>query len=145
MSRKYHNITLPTSPRHRQEEPLNNYSNQTGIRKAINAKQPAISSSSRCLQNKKGHPNKDQHRTQQTKPFSDFCISKSPICEVYKTKYYYVQTAISRAISGIVHAHHSCSGKRGKLSGSRLSTIFKFASILVSDTSGGYFRIFWTK
>ena len=34
-----------------------------------------------------------------------------------------------RAISGIVHAHHSCGGKRGKLHGSRLSTIFKFASI----------------
>ena len=28
-----------------------------------------------------------------------------------------------RAISGIVHTHHSCGGKRGKLSGSRLSTI----------------------
>ena len=39
-----------------------------------------------------------------------------------------------RAISGIVHAHHSCGGKRGKLSGSHLSTIFKFASIQVSDT-----------
>ena len=52
-----------------------------------------------------------------------------------------------RAISGIVHAHHSCGGKRGKLSGSRLSTIFKFASIQFSDTltSAGYFRIFWTK
>ena len=34
-----------------------------------------------------------------------------------------------RAISGIVNAHHSYGGKRGKLSGSRLSTIFKFASI----------------
>ena len=33
-----------------------------------------------------------------------------------------------RAISVFVHAHHSCGGKRGKLSGSRLSTIFKFAS-----------------
>ena len=52
-----------------------------------------------------------------------------------------------RAISGIVHAHHSCSGKGGKLSGSCLSTIFKFASIQVSETlmSDGYFRIFWTK
>ena len=39
-----------------------------------------------------------------------------------------------RVISGIVHAHHSCGGKRGKLSGSCLSTIFKFASIQVSDT-----------
>ena len=54
---------------------------------------------------------------------------------------------ILRAISGIVHAHHSCGGKQGKLSGSRLSTIFKFASIQVSDTltSGGYFRVCWTK
>ena len=51
---------------------------------------------------------------------------------------------ILRANSGIVHAHHSCGGKRGKLSGTRLSTIFKFASIQVLDTftSGGYFRIF---
>ena len=50
-------------------------------------------------------------------------------------------------ISGIVHAHHSCGGKQGKLSGSRLSTIFKFASIQVSDTitSSGYFRNFLTK
>ena len=48
---------------------------------------------------------------------------------------------------GFVHAHHSCGGKRGKLSGSRLSTIFKFASIQVLHTfrSGRYFRIFWTK
>ena len=38
-------------------------------------------------------------------------------------------------------------GNRGKMSGSHLSTILKFASIQVSDTftSGGYFRIFWTK
>ena len=52
-----------------------------------------------------------------------------------------------RAISGIIHAHYSCGRKRGKLSGSRLSTIFKFASIQVSDTltSGGYFCISWTK
>ena len=52
-----------------------------------------------------------------------------------------------RAISGIVHAHHSCGWKWGKLSGSRLSSIFKFTSIQVSDTftSSGYFRIFWTK
>ena len=57
------------------------------------------------------------------------------------------QRSSLRAISGIVHAHHSCGGKRGKLSGPRLSTIFKFASIQVSDTftSGGYLRIFWTK
>ena len=34
-----------------------------------------------------------------------------------------------RAISGIVHVHHSCGGKRGKLSGSRLSIISKFESI----------------
>ena len=33
-----------------------------------------------------------------------------------------------RAISGIVYSRHSCRGKRGKLSGSRLSTISKFAS-----------------
>ena len=39
-------------------------------------------------------------------------------------------SSVLRAISGIVHAHLSCGGKRGKLSGSRLSTIFKFASIL---------------
>ena len=54
---------------------------------------------------------------------------------------------ILRAISGIVHAHHSCGGEQGKLSGSRLSTIFRFASIQVSDTftSGECFRIFWTK
>ena len=54
---------------------------------------------------------------------------------------------ILRAISGIVHAHHSCGGKRGKLSGSRLSTIFKFASIQGSDTftSGGCFFHFLDK
>ena len=51
------------------------------------------------------------------------------------------------SISGFVHAHHSCGGKRGKLFGSHLSAIFKFESIQVSDTftSGGDFRIFWTK
>ena len=37
--------------------------------------------------------------------------------------------SLLRAISGIARAHHSCSGKRGKLSGFCLSTIFKFASI----------------
>ena len=42
--------------------------------------------------------------------------------------------ALLRVISGIVHAHHTCGGNRGKLSGSRLSTIFKIASIQVSDT-----------
>ena len=57
------------------------------------------------------------------------------------------QEALLRAISGIVHAHHSGGGKWGKLSGSRLSTISKFASIqfLYTLTSDGYFRIFWTK
>ena len=52
-----------------------------------------------------------------------------------------------RSISGIVQAHHSCSGKQGKLSGSRLSTISKFASMQLLDTltSDGYFCIFWTK
>ena len=62
----------------------------------------------------------------------------------YQTIYYHCIVFLLplRAISGIVHAHHSCGGKRGKLSGSRLSTIFKFASIQVSDTftSGGCFR-----
>ena len=52
-----------------------------------------------------------------------------------------------RTISGIVHAHHSCGGKQGKLPGSCLSTIIKFASIQVSDTlmSDRYLHIFWTK
>ena len=39
------------------------------------------------------------------------------------------QEAPLRAILGIVHAHHFRGGKWGKLSGSRLSTISKFASI----------------
>ena len=52
-----------------------------------------------------------------------------------------------RTISGIVHAHHFCGGKQGKLSGSCLSTIYdiraiQFSEILMSD---GYFHIFWTK
>ena len=55
-------------------------------------------------------------------------------------------SCILRAISGIVHAHHFCGGKQGKLSGSRISTISKFASIQFIDklTADGYFRIFWT-
>ena len=63
------------------------------------------------------------------------------------SKIYQLHNEYLREISGIVHGHHSCGGKQEKLSGSRLSTIFKFASIQVSDmfTSGGYFRIFWTK
>ena len=65
------------------------------------------------------------------------------LMDLYSSKY----KAILKGNSGIVHADHSCGGKRGKLSGSRLSTIFKFASIQVSDTftSGGCFCIFWTK
>ena len=66
---------------------------------------------------------------------------------MHENRIFFSLRYLLRAISGIVHAHHSCGGKRGKLSGSRLSTIFQFASIQVSDTltSGGYFLIFWTK
>ena len=45
-----------------------------------------------------------------------------------------------RAISGIVHAYHSCDGKREKLFRSGLSTISKFASVQFLDklTSDGF-------
>ena len=54
------------------------------------------------------------------------------------------QEAPLRAILGIVHAHHFRGGKWGKSSGSRLSTISKFASVqfLYTLTPDGYFRIF---
>ena len=41
---KYHNHTLQTNPLYREEEPQN-------INKSIKAKQPALSSSSKWLQN----------------------------------------------------------------------------------------------
>ena len=41
----------------------------------------------------------------------------------------------------IVHAHHSCGGKRGKLSGSKFASIH-FSDILMLD---GNYRIFWIK
>ena len=65
----------------------------------------------------------------------------------YFTSDYVQGVAHLRTISGIVHEHHPCGGKQGNLPGSCLSTIFKFASIQVSDTpiSDGYLHIFWTK
>ena len=78
-----------------------------------------------------------------------FKIRRSKVTDyaALTNSFQYRKQCILRAISGIVHAHHSCGGKQGKMSGSRLSTIFKFASIPVSDTltSGECFRIFWTK
>ena len=82
----------------------------------------------------KAHINKRLPRHSKQKP------EKKPIKDPQKkyclgtfSKIFYWGGGGLRAISGIVHAHHSCGGKRGKLSGSRLLTIFKFASIQVSD------------
>ena len=50
MIRKYHNHKLQTNPRHCDQEPQNTNSRKTPERK-IKAKQPALSSSSKWLQN----------------------------------------------------------------------------------------------
>ena len=76
-----------------------------------------------------------------------FKIRRSKVTDyaALTNSFQYRKQCILRAILGIVH--HSCGGKRGKMSGSRLSTIFKFTSISVSDTftSGECFHIFWTR
>ena len=62
MVRKYHNHTTQTNPWHCEEESQNIYSNKISVRQ-LKAKQPAVSSSSRWLQNLKGHKsNADQNK-----------------------------------------------------------------------------------
>ena len=47
----YHNHTMQTNPRHREEEPQNNNNHKTLVRKTNQEKLPVLSSLSKWLQN----------------------------------------------------------------------------------------------
>ena len=69
MNRKYHNQTLQTNPRHRDEEPQNIYNNKTSERQQKQSNQLSLPRQDDCktrMDIKQRKPNKDQNSFPQT-------------------------------------------------------------------------------